>query len=61
MQQYNAMLILEGITSFEDAIQDPQVIEACHYLVDSGIIYTLPGRYGRIVQSIYDGLMEYAE
>lgn len=57
MQQYTAMLILEEITSFEDAIQDDYVLEACQYLCDTGILYTLPGRYGRIVQAICDGII----
>ena len=52
MNRSNAVSILEGIDSIENAARIDIIVEACYYLCDSGIIDTLPKCYGRLVNNI---------
>lgn len=53
MNRSNAVRILEGVDSIENAARIDIIIEACQYLRDSGIIDTLPKCYGRLVNNIF--------
>lgn len=56
MNLYRAVEIADGLVEPES---EEEIIEAWQLLLDSGALLTLPGRYGRIAQSmIDDGLIE---
>ena len=56
MNSMIAMQLVEGILDAEE--QD--VIDAMQHLIDTGMIHTLPGRYGRLAQEmIDDGVVDF--
>jgi len=51
MDNYNAVGIAEG---FVEASSEEEVIEAWQYLVDTGLAWSLQGRFGRIATAMIE-------
>lgn len=52
MDLYKAVGIVEG---WENAENEEQVLEAWQFLVDTDIVWTLQGCFGRTAQALIDG------
>ncbi len=54
MTNYEAVSIAEGFCEGENA-SEAEKIEAWQHLIDTGLCWTLQGRFGRIAKNLIDG------
>jgi hypothetical protein len=50
MDTFTACMIIEGVEEAEDY----EILEAWQYLIDTGVVWTLQGFYGRTARSLIE-------